>query len=168
MSPLDLSRLSGPDAVVALRSYPRRFRAAALPIEGDPVVEQWAGRIGPAGTSALDTIVATTNSWVLLGRALHQVLVQDQPVLHAAVVDPAERVWDLPPGLGVVDALDHLAEQADELADAVERIHPPDLERTGSIAGGGTITAFDLVADAVRVGAEGLTLVEQTIAAVRD
>ena len=121
MAPLDLSRLSGPDAVVALRSYPRRFRAAAVPVEGDPLVEEWSGRIGPEGTSALDTVVATANTWALLGRALHEVLVQDDPVLHAAVADPHERSWPLPPGTTVTDALDRLGDEADQLADAVER-----------------------------------------------
>lgn len=168
MAPLDLSRLSGPDAVVALRSYPRRFRAAAVPVEGDPLVEEWSGRIGPEGTSALDAIVATANTWALLGRALHEVLVQDDPVLHAAVADPHERSWPLPPGTTVTDALDRLGDEADQLADAVERIHPPDLQRPGRVAGGGSVTAFDLVADAVQTGADGLAQVTRTIAAVRD
>lgn len=171
MSSIDVSHLSGPDALVALRSFPRRFRAAAIPIEGDPDVEEWAQRVGPEGRSVIDILWHTTSSWVLLGQALHQVLTTDDPVLHPAVADADARSWDTPPGLTVEDALAQLSDGATELADKVAAIHSPDWNRTGRVAGvdgdAGVVSALDLVRETVRVGSEGLHAVQTTIDAVR-
>ena len=167
MSPIDVSHLSGPDALVALRSYPRRFRSAAIPIEGDPGVAEWALRIGPTGRSVVDILSHTTNSWILLGQALHQVLTADDPTVHPAVGDDDAREWETPPGTTVEDALERLTDEAENLATHVAAIHSPDWNRTGRIAGGGATTALDLVRDTVRVGAEALPLIESTLAAVR-
>src|SRR4029077_10234551 len=57
MSPLDLSQLSGPDAVVALRSYPRRFREALAPVPDDPDIDELVHRISPDGTATIDHVV---------------------------------------------------------------------------------------------------------------
>jgi hypothetical protein len=167
MSSLDLSNLSGSDAVVALRSYPRRFRAAVAAIGNDPNAEDLAHRIGPGGHSAVDVVLHTKNTWVLQGRALHDTLVSDTPVLHAGVVDAAQREWSALPDAAVDEALTQLAEEAGAVADAIERIHNPDLTRSATIAGGGTVTVLDLIREAVRTGAEGLRNVEATLASVR-
>jgi hypothetical protein len=167
MSSLDLSNLSASDAVVALRSYPRRFRAAVAAIQNDPHAEELAHRIGPGGHSAVDVVLHTKNTWVLQGRALHDALVSDDPVLHAGVVDAAQREWAASPDATVDDALAQLAEEAGAVADAVERIHSPDLTRSARIAGGGSLSVLDLIREAVRAGAEGLRNVETTLASVR-
>jgi hypothetical protein len=167
MSSIDLSHLSGPDALVALRSFPRRFRSAAIPIEGDPDVEEWAQRIGPDGRSVVDILWHTTSSWVLFGQALHQVLTTDDPVVHPAVADADARAWETPAGTTVEDALTHLSDAVTELAAKVAAIHSPDWNRTGRVAGGGSTSALDLVRETVRVGSEGLHEVQTTIDAVR-
>ncbi len=166
MTSLDLSRLSGPEAAVAMRSYGRRFRHAILPIEDDPDAEEIALRIGPDGHSALDLVTTTTNTWVLLAQALHQVVVQDTPVLHAGVIDPDERAWDTPTMPSVAESLTRLEDEATAFADAIDRVHSPDWNRTGQIAGSGPISALDLVKEAVRTGADHLHGVETTLAAV--
>jgi hypothetical protein len=166
VSSLDLSRLSGPDAVAAMRSYPRRYRSTVLPVPDDDA-EELAMRLGPGGVSALDLVVNTTNTWALLGQALHRVIIDDEPVLHAGVGDPNERSWDVPPGLEVRDALDHLADQADELAHAIDRVHTGDWSRTGRLAGGGTVTALDVVRDAVATGSDNLRDIDAILAALR-
>lgn len=167
MSVPDVSQLAAPDAVVALRSYPRRIRAAVLPLADDPTVEALAERVGPEGHSAVDIVVAVTNTWVLLAQALRQILVSDEPVLHAGVLDPSEREWDPPPGTSADGALDRLGDEATVLADAVDGVASRDWSRTGTVAGGGSITAIDLVRESVRVGAQGLADAQAAIRAAR-
>ena len=168
MSVPDVSNLSAPDAVVSLRSYPRRFRTAVLPITDDPTVEALAERVGPDGRSAADVVVSVTNTWVLLGQALRQILIEEAPVVHAGVVDPAQRVWDAPPGSTVDGALDRLADEATALADAADAVSSRDWGRTGSVAGdGATTTALDVLREAVRTGAQGVIDAEAAVAAAR-
>ena len=128
---------------------------------------QVAERIGPDGHSALELITATAHTFVLLGQGLHQVTVSDSPVLHPAVGDASQRVWDLPPGTTLDAALDQLTLEAGALADAIGQIHGDDWARTGAVAGGGTITALDIAKDAVRAGADNLRAAETTMQAVR-
>jgi len=166
MTSLDLSRLSGPDAVVALRSYPRRFRSAILPTD-DPDVEELAYQVGPDGHSALDHVVAATNTFVLLGQALRQALTSDKPVVHAAVTDPAQREWAAPPRLTIATALDRIDDEAGALADVVARVELPAWNRPAQVAGGGQVTAFDIVKEAVRAGADHLRAATADVAAAR-
>jgi|tagenome__1003787_1003787.scaffolds.fasta_scaffold19860950_2 hypothetical protein len=166
MSPLDLSRLSRPDAVAALRSYGRRFRSVVLPTT-DPETEERAYRVGPDGHAAIDHVVHVANAAVLLGQALRQVLVEREPVLHPAVTDPDQRDWSTPPGTTVADALDRLDDELATLADQVDAIQPPDWDRSAPVAGGGTVTAADVVREAVRSGADGLRRTTEVVDAVR-
>lgn len=167
MSVPDVSNLAAPDAVVALRSFPRRFRSVVLPLADDPTVEAFAERIGPDGHSALDQVVAVANTWALLGQALRQVLINDEAVLHGGVLDPNQREWAVPPGTSVDGALDRLADEATALADAVDSVPSRDWSRTGSVAGGATVSALDLVREAVRSGGQGLADAEAEIKAAR-
>jgi hypothetical protein len=163
----DVSQLSAPDAVVALRSYPRRFRSEVLPIVDDPAVEAFAERIGPGGHSAVEIVVSVANSWALIGQALRQVLITDDAVVHAAVLDPSERDWELPVGTSVDGALARLADEANALADAADRVSSRDWNRTGAVAGGGEVSAVDLLREAVRTGAQGLADAAAAVAAAR-
>lgn len=93
MSGLDLSRLSPADGAVALRSYPRRFRALLTAVDRDERPDDVAHRAGPDGLSALDHASHVARAFGLIANALHQVLVGDRPVLPAGVVDDRERSW---------------------------------------------------------------------------
>ena len=167
MASLDLSRLSRQDAVVALRSYPRRFRTVLLPTD-DPDVEELAYQVGPDGHSALDHVVTTTNTFVLLGRAIDVALSAPDPVVHAAVIDASQRDWASPSHLSIGDALDRLESEAGALADRVERGEPPTWNREVSVAGGqGKITAFGIVKEAVAAGSEHLRASTTAVAAAR-
>ena len=83
---LDVSGLSVPDAVVALRSFPRRYGELLRSFEGDDNIEAMARRVSPDGTSAMEATEDTVRTFGLLGQALQQVLVRDQPVVHAGVL----------------------------------------------------------------------------------
>lgn len=167
MSELDLTRLAPSDASAALRSYPRRYRAALLPIGDDDVVEL-AHRIGPEGRSSIEVLSDVTRTLVVLREALHQISVNPTPVLHAAVVDPTERQWDTPPPDDLDDALTLFADEATAMAAAIDGESAEGWTRTGTIAGSdASVSAIDVARDAVRVGRTGLTTIERTLAAVR-
>lgn len=166
MAGLDVSHLSPDDAVAALRSFPRRFRAALAAAEDDDV-EELAHRVGPAGTSAVDHLVDATSALMLLGRALHQVVRSQEPLLHPAVLDPTLRQWDPPPGLDVATLVDLLGDEVDDLVAEIAHVGSPDWARTGRVADGAEITALDVVREAVRTVAEDLRGVESAMAAAR-
>ena len=162
----DVSHLSADDATVALRSFPRRFRSA-LAVGDDEDVEELAQRVGPDGASAVDHLVDATSSLMLLGRALHQLVRTDEPLLHPAVGDPTQRQWDPPPGLDVAALLGMLDDEAVELADEVERVGSQDWSRSGRVADGGELSALDVVREAVRTASVDLAGVESAMAAAR-
>jgi hypothetical protein len=166
VSDIDLSRLAPSDAVAAMRSYPRRYLNVLQPIKDDNVVEL-AHRIGPDGRSSIQILSDVTRTLVVLGEALHQITVNPTPVLHAAVVDPAERQWDTPPPEDLDDALAFFADEAGNLAEAVGHVPADAWTRSGTVAGDGSVSAIDVVREAVRVGRAGLSDIEKTLAAVR-
>jgi hypothetical protein len=168
MSDIDLSRLAPSDAVAALRSYPRRYRNLLKPVDDDDVIEL-AHRVGPDGRSSIEILSDVTRTLVVLRDALHKITVNDTPILHAAVVEPGERQWDTPPPDDVDEALSLFEDEANAMADAIAGVSTDSWTRTGTVAGTGTtVTALDVVRDAVRVGRAGLVDIERTLAAVRD
>ena len=84
----DTSSISPNDAVTALRSYPRRFRSALSPIDGDESIEELGQQVGPDGESAVDQTAHVVRTWTVLREALRQIQVNDTPVVHGAVIDP--------------------------------------------------------------------------------
>lgn len=157
------------DAVVALRSLGRRYRALFAGLPDDEAPDDVAHRVGSDGRSALDHVVAATRTITLLGRALEQVVVEDDPVLHAAVGDPAERAWDQGlPGGTVEERLAELAWEADELAERASRIRGAAWARQARLAGrDDVVTAAALVWDAVDSALGHLQAAERTLAEVR-
>jgi hypothetical protein len=156
------------DAVVALRSLDRRTRGLFAGLGEDEAPDDLAHRIGPDGMSASDHVVASTRTLTLLDRALEQVLTDDDPVLHPAVADPAERQWETGAGGVLDDLLAELASAAGRLADRVERVPASDWARTARVAGqDADVGALAIVWDAVDSSVEHLKGAERTLAAVR-
>ena len=156
------------DAVVALRSLGRRYRGLFVGLGDDESPDDLAHRVGPEGRSAGDHVVAATRSITLLGRALEQVLIEDDPVLHPAVVDRTEREWEGDSGGTVDDRLAELGWEADALADRAERVTAADWARQARVAGrDATVGALAILWDAVDSAIEHLKQAEQTLAAVR-
>jgi len=167
MAELDTSQVSPSDAAVTMRSLPRRFRAALGSIAEDDQTAEVVERVGPDGHSALDHLVHVVSSLSLLERALDQVLRSDGPTLHPATMDDTARDWEAPTERGLDQALDELAEAAEQLAARIERAAADDWARTGEIAGGRSVTALDVAREAVATGIGHLRSAEQTMTAVR-
>jgi hypothetical protein len=169
MANLDLSKLSPSDAQTALRSYPRRFQALFEPREGEDI-DEIAHRIGPDGDSAITVVSDLDRTWTLLRDALLRITTTDTPVLHAAVVDAGERVWQTPPPDTVVEALTMLADEAYAFADAIDHVSTLSWDRTASVAdssGVTSVSALDVVMEAVQVGHMALGHAEAALAAAR-
>ena len=153
MSGLDLSRLAPDDAVAALRSYPRRFREALTSVEPQDLPQE-----------AVELADHVARSVALLGEALRQVLVQDHPSLLPAVADDSAREWAFDGASSVDDVLAFLAMECNALADAIVEVASDAWTRTGTIAGSGrSMSALDIVREAVRTGAERLRAAERSI-----
>jgi hypothetical protein len=164
---IDLSKLLPGDAVAALRSYPRRYRSALSPIDDDESIEEIGLRAGPDGRSAVEVAADTARSWALQREALRQIQLDGDPVLHKGVVDASERQWQSPVHETVASVLEQLDDGATELADAVGSLSTDDWQRRVTVAGGPSVTALDVVREAVRVGHDNLGDVERTLDAVR-
>ena len=153
MSALDVSRLSPEDIVAALRSYPRRFRELLTSVEPHDV---------PA--EAIEHADHVARSLALLGEAMRQVLVQDEPTLMPAVADDAQREWAHAGATSIDDALAFLDMEAHALADAVADVPSAAWTRQGKVAGSGqSLSALDLAREAVRTGADHLRAAERLL-----
>ena len=159
------SQVSPADAVVAMRTWPRRYRAALAPIADDRIADK-ALRIGPQGVSALDLAVNSLGTWVLLEKALHDIRVTECPTLHPAVTESAARSWESHPTETLDSVLDQIDDVANSLANSIEAMPSDDWPRKATVAGGGTTTALALAREAVNVGADNLREIERVIAAV--
>jgi hypothetical protein len=151
------------DAVVTLRSLGRRYRELFDGLRGDESADDLAHRNGTDGRSALDHVVAATRTITFLGRALDLVLVEDDPVLHPAVAEPAEREW--PDATGAVDErIAELAWEADALADRASRVAAHDWTRQGRVAGhDATVSAASVLWDAADSAITHLRAAERTL-----
>lgn len=155
------------DAVVALRSLRRRWHGLFAGLTDDERPDDLARRPGADGRSALDLAQHATRTLSLLGRALEQVLVDEQATLHPAVADPAQRTW--PPSEHDVDgALAELAHEAEKLADRADRVSAADWARAAPVAGhDADVTALTLLWDAVDSAVDDLRATEATLREVR-
>jgi len=163
----DHQPISPSDGAIALRSFPRRYRALVLPID-DPVVEAQAQQVGPAGVSAADLVSDTIRTWLIQREALRQTQVHDFPLFHPAILDPGQRNWHSPALESVESMLVQLEDLAGDLAEDLDSIHGDQWFRSGTIAGAGSVTALEILDAAVLVGAENLRFIERTLAAIRN
>lgn len=157
--------LSPSDAVVALRTFPRRYRAALLPMD-DVEHEARALTIGPAGVSATDLAADSVRTLVVCERALHDIRVTDAPVLHPAVVDRSQRHWDAAVRESPAAVLAQLDDVTRSLADTVESIPTKDWTRTATCAGT-TVDALAVVREAVDTAVTNLRSIEALLTALR-
>src|SRR3954469_16934647 len=169
MSGLDVSHLAPGDAVAALRSYPRRFRSLLTSFDDDEKPDDLVHRAGADGCSAVDHVEHVARSLALLGRALHDVLQHDGVTLPPATFDDDAREWQIGSGDPSLEAaLDFVTVECDGLADTVSRVSAGSWGRTGRGGGAGrTVTALDVVREAVRTGAEHLRAAERSLATIR-
>jgi hypothetical protein len=141
----DPASLSPPDAVVALRSFARRFTEIGEP---DPDDDGGAEGDAPA-EKTLAAAAAGAAAIATSGEQLRRVLVGDSPELGPAPDLAAA------PATPPADAIDRLRTAAERVADLAARQPASAWTRTGRRAGQ-DVTAADLLREAVHAGAHEL------------
>lgn len=156
------------DAVVALRSFGRRWRGLLAGLGEDESPDDLAHRVGSDGRSVLDHAVRATRTLSLLGRSLEQVLVDDDAVLHPAVGDASLRTWDEQSAGTVDDTLAELVHEADRLADRAAHVTAAEWQRSARVAGqDANVSALSILWDAVDSAVAELKAAERTLQEVR-
>ncbi len=165
MSSYDLSSLPPADAIVALRSFPRRYRERAAAARrrrehrraGSTHRARRAQRRRPdrrhgAGRGPSSRRPSARSAW------------RRHPVVHPATVDRASRRdWGASVHETLPDALNQLDERAGALADEAAHFSANDWTRSGAAAGGGAVSALDVVRAAVRTGRDNLVAAERAL-----
>jgi len=150
--------VSPADAAVALRSYPRRYRAVLVRMddeEGARVVTTPAAD----GWSALDHAAHAATSIAAGAEALRVVSISDDPLVAYA---PERRDAD---GAATVDAvLDRLAAACTQAAEQVEHVGGQDWERRGRLNDEEAVSALDIARHLVHEGVHHLRGAERAVA----
>lgn len=153
---IDPTTINPPDAVAALRSFPRRWRGALGIVADDPAADDVVRRRTGSSPSALEhawsaaNLLASTDSQI--GRARSA----DRPTLTSA----AENTGSLE------DALDAVARHAPALATTLDGLPPDDWKRTATVDGG-EVTILSLAQRAVADAAHHLRAAEQALRAAK-
>ena len=163
---LDYDTISPIDAVVAVRSFPRRYRALLTTLDPEDDEESVLRRRPAPGTwSAVEYTAHVADVLDERATAVRKVVVGDHPTVDIADPDvraAEQRYGDWEPE----EALFALEHAAARLAEVLEGVDPGDWTRTGTV-GSDQRDALTLARDAVHDGAHHLRDVERVLRAVR-
>ncbi len=163
---LHYDTISAGDALVAVRSFPRRYRALLTALDPEEDAESIVRRRPAPGTwSAVEYTAHVGDVLDQLATAIRKIVVENHPAV--TTWDADERAaeqrygdWDSTEALF---ALDHACAR---LADVMESVDPGDWVRTGTVDGSER-DALTLARDAVHEGAHHLRDIERGLRAVR-
>ncbi len=162
---LDPASIKPPDAVAALRSFPRRWRGALALVAEEPGAEELTRRRAGSSWSALE------HAWYvaeLLDRTQDQVArirAGERP--HLSDGDPRPRVEEAVEGDGDLEAaLARIDERAPALARALEALAPDDWLRRGELDRA-EVSLLALVQGTVASAAGHLRSAEQALRAAK-
>lgn len=150
------------DSVVAVRSFPRRFRAALAGVDAEDPGDLVRRRPGPDGWSALEHAGHVRDILHAVDLRLRRVMTEDAVPLPPLHQTPPGGVHDQP--LEVVLAT--MATNAEGLARTMSRIAGEEWTRTG-LRAGREVQALDLAREAVHEGAHHLRAAERVMQEVR-
>lgn len=156
---LDPTTVRPPDAIVAVRSYPRRYRRLLVRLDDEEGAGIITRRPGPDQWSALEHAVHVADVLEAVGRALERVRVHDDPSVDVEVGPPGQEPVD-----GVLARLEAASEHLASVADAMAG---KDWQRSGRLGGGEAVTALSLLRHAVHVGAHHRREVERVMSTIR-
>lgn len=117
---LDLDAIQPPDAVVAVRSLPRRWRGAFAKAGDEEDTEALLRRRPASGASAVELACRVAEVLGLLERHVRRASVSEQPDLLPADVDPAAVAACAERASGEV--LDQLSGASETLATSLDRV----------------------------------------------
>lgn len=152
------------DAIVALRSFPARWRTAlAVHLDDPDPGGLLVARPAPAAWSALEHAGHVRDVLHALDIRVQRTLREDQPVLPATHETPPSGANQQ--GMAVVLAA--LTVSTDQFSQTIELVPSADWSRRAWRAGE-TVTALDLIREAVHVGSHHLRLATAALHERRD
>ena len=164
---LDYDTVSPPDAKVAIRSFPRRYRTAVAGALEDDADEGLIRRRPDATTwSALEYTVHVADLYELFAPAFRQMFEQDRPTITDGW-DPDERVVSAKYNeQDPMAALDRLDAAADALVKVLDRVDAKSWSRTATFPWGER-DLLTMTRNAVHEGSHHLRDVERVLEAAR-
>ena len=154
----DAGSVSPEDAAVAIRSYPRRYRAllAGLDEQDDALLLEAPP---DGGLSAAGHAAHVADTFDACAEAIEQITTAEGPTV---ALDPTNPSID-----SVDDALSRLSHAATALALTIEGVHGRTWKRTGMTGANGEITALQVAQHAVHDGHHHLKAIPKVLEAVR-
>ncbi len=156
---LDPTTVRPPDAIAAIRSYPRRYRRLLVRLDDEEGAGIVTRRPAPDQWSALEHAVHVADVIEAAGEALERVQVHDDPSID---VEPGP-----PRPAPVDDVLHRLTTASERLASTADSIAGKDWQRSGRLRDGERVTALSLIRHAVHVGAHHRRAIERVMSTVR-
>ncbi len=136
-----MAPLSPADAEVALRTFPRRWRALLAGLDpDDPDTEVRLRHVGPDGLSAVGAATEAAVALEFAQGRVRRAVSSDRPTLDAGG-EPGE--------LPLAEALDRIEAGAPALATTIAAVAVGDLDRQADLAGR-TVSVRSLVSDVVQ------------------
>lgn len=156
---IDPSTINPPDAVAALRSFPRRWRSALGLVADDPGAADLVRRRSGDSLSALEhawhtaDLLGSTEEWISRTRR------EDRPTLASAGRALGADTGD---DDALEQALDAITSRAPALASTLESVGPDDWRRSATIEGR-DVTILAMAQQAVVQAAHHLRAAEQSL-----
>ena len=160
----DLDTVTAPDAVVAIRSYPRRFRALVSGWDDDDADALVRRRPDPSTWSAIEYVGHVADVFDLYAGRIEQVLVHDRPRLASFDQDAAVEAHA---GAPVDDVVGRLQAGAERLAKVLSDVPGDGWERTGIRGDGEERSVLWMARQSVHEAHHHLRDVERVVRAVR-
>jgi hypothetical protein len=163
---LDYDTISPRDAVLAVRTFPRRYRALLTHFDPDEDVDDVIRRRPAPGVwSALEYTAHAAEVLDLLAPTIRQIVNETNPHLYffdsdAQAAEKSYNDWPL------LRALGDLESACADLSSAIEFVDPADWNRTGTFDWGER-EAIDMARNAVHEGAHHLRDIEKVLTQVR-
>lgn len=158
---IDPATINPPDAIAALRSFPRRWRSTLAFVADDPAGAELVRRRAGDSWSALEHTWYVADLLESAEERIRRTQREDRPTL-------ADAAPSAPPGQrGELEgALAAVGRHAPALADTLENL-PPDDWRRGATLDGGEVTILSLAQGSVADAAGHLRAAEKALRAAR-
>lgn len=157
---VDPHTIKPPDAIAALRSFPRRWRSALAFVADDPSSSELVRNRAGESWSALEHATYTAELLKSTGERVQRARREDRPVLGDRLSRPPTPGGDQDDALDA--ALDAIAVHAPALADSLDGLPPDDWGRS-AILSGREVTVLSLVQHAVADAAAHLRAAERAL-----
>jgi S-DNA-T family DNA segregation ATPase FtsK/SpoIIIE len=163
---LELRSLPPGDAIVALRSFARRYRAPLTRLLPDEDEQLLRRRPEPGTWSALEYACHVRDGLAWWSWALHRTLTEESPLIPR--VDPDEVAADAHyDDQDPAAVADHLGANAERFAAEAQGVAPDDWSRPVELEGTGTLDALWVLRHAVHEGSHHLLDIGRVLRAVR-